>query len=180
MNRRQFLKSLGALGLTPLLSVPALALGPATSATAVVPATTYKWAEMIIRTHNKCNLGMLERLLQLDGATAAALKSELMKNGVITSAKSACGMHTAIKPLYQELYPRTKSLTERAGDKLEELVQEPVEEDESEVELHESIEVVEYGENATNDDMTAIETEQTTTDGNTAAGMANPKNTVTD
>ena len=72
---------------------------------------------------------MLERLLGLDPATAASLKSELLKNGVISSTKSAYGMHTAVKPLYTELFPQVKSTAEKLADKAAEQIEELLEEE---------------------------------------------------
>ncbi len=134
MNRRQFLSSLAAFALAPAVRLPAFAgAASAPVASAAVPAATYKWAETIVRAHNKCNLGMLQRLLALDPATAAALKSELLKNGVISTAKNAYGMHTAVKPLYTEVFPQVKSATEKladsVGEKIEELLDEETDED---------------------------------------------------
>ena len=67
------------------------------------------WAETIVRAHKKCNLGMLQRLLQIDNATASALKSELLKNGVISTHANAYGMHSAVKPLYEGAFLRPTS-----------------------------------------------------------------------
>jgi len=97
MKRRGFLKSVGALGLSSMLPVPShSAAVPA----AAVPSGTYKWAEMIVRAHNKCTLGMLQRHLHLDAATASALKSQLVHGGVISARANAYGIHKAVKPLF--------------------------------------------------------------------------------
>ena len=129
MDRRQFLKSLGALGLTPLVPAPAMALAPAPAV--AVSASSYKWAEAIVRSHSTVNFGMVERLLGLDTKAAAALKSQLVENGVMSAARTAHGMHTAAKPLYQELLPRSKSVIDNAGEKLQEVLDQPVEEETS-------------------------------------------------
>lgn len=107
MKRRSFLKSIGALGLTPMMPIPALTASPA--AATVVAKDTYMWAETIVRAHNKCNLGMLQRLLQIDNATASAIKSKLLENGVISAHANAYGMHTAVKPLYEGAFMRPTS-----------------------------------------------------------------------
>lgn len=107
MKRRSFLKSIGAFSLAPAMPVPSIGVSSAASVT--VAKDTYQWAEMIVRAHNKCNLGMLQRLLQLDTATASALKSELLKNGVISAQANAYGMHAAIKPLYEGAFIRPTS-----------------------------------------------------------------------
>ncbi|MEM9280071.1 MAG: hypothetical protein AAGA76_16015 [Pseudomonadota bacterium] len=100
MDRRSFLKSIGAAGLLPALPIPSIAIATPSVAPAV-SAHTYQWAEMIVRAHNKCNLGMLQRLLQIDNATATVLKKQLLENGIISAQANAYGMHTAIKPLYE-------------------------------------------------------------------------------
>ncbi len=122
MDRRKFLKTLGLAGLAPMLPSPILASVPNPAPAAIVPASTYKWAEVIVRAHNKCNLSMLERLLNLDPATAGALKTQLIENGVITATKSRYGIHSAVKPLYQEVFPRPQNPLDKLGRKIEELV----------------------------------------------------------
>jgi len=74
MKRRSLLKSLGAVGLLPL--VPTSTLGALTT----VPAGTYKWAETIVRAHNSCNLAMLQRHLKLDLAMAKSVQAQLIRN----------------------------------------------------------------------------------------------------
>ncbi|MEM7290734.1 MAG: hypothetical protein AAF412_10270 [Pseudomonadota bacterium] len=119
MDRRSFLKTIGAASLLPALPAPAFATA-ATSATPVVSVHTYQWAEMIVRAHNKCNLGMLQRLLQLDNASAAVVKNKLLENGVISAQSNAYGMHTAIKPLYEGAFTNVseaaKSTIEKTAD----------------------------------------------------------------
>lgn len=107
MKRRTFLQSIGAFGLTPMMPAPILNAVPA--ANAAVAKDTYMWAETIVRAHNKCNLGMLQRLLQIDNATASALKAQLLENGVISAQANAYGMHTAVKPLYEGAFLRPTS-----------------------------------------------------------------------
>lgn len=89
--------------------LPALPVAPASlltpaAATAAAPAFsahTYKWAEMIVRAHNKCNLGLLQRSLRIDAAAATALKESLIKNGIVSAQANAYGIHSATKPLYE-------------------------------------------------------------------------------
>lgn len=71
------------------------------------------WAETIVRAHNKCNLGMLQRLLQIDNATASVLKTQLLENGVISAQVNAYGMHSAVKPLYEGAFIRPTSEIEK-------------------------------------------------------------------
>lgn len=88
----------------PALPVaPASLLTPAaaTSAAPAFSAHTYKWAEMIVRAHNKCNLGLLQRSLRIDAAAATALKESLIKNGIVSAQANAYGIHSATKPLYE-------------------------------------------------------------------------------
>ncbi len=111
MKRRNLLKSLGALGLMPMVpTLPASALAGSTPvAKATVSAHHYKWAEMIVRAHKKCSPGMLERLLKIDTATASALKSQLLEKGVISAQANSFGIHSAVKPLYEGAFVRPSS-----------------------------------------------------------------------
>lgn len=104
MDRRNFLKSIGAAALLPALPIaPASLLKPAVASTAApaFTANTYKWAEMIVRAHNKCNLGLLQRSLRIDAAAATALKESLISNGVVSAQANTYGIHSATKPLYE-------------------------------------------------------------------------------
>ena len=111
MKRRNLLKSIGALSVTPLLpSLPAVAIATTPLATtAGVSTHTYKWAEMIVRAHKKCSPGMLERLLKVDTATASALKSKLLENGIINAQANSFGIHSAVKPLYEGAFMKPSS-----------------------------------------------------------------------
>jgi len=95
MKRRSLLKSLGAVGLLPL--VPTSTLGALTT----VPAGTYKWAETIVRAHNSCNLAMLQRHLKLDLAMAKSVQAQLIRNGIISANANAYGIHAASNPLFR-------------------------------------------------------------------------------
>ena len=100
MKRRSFIKSVGALGLSSIAPLPTF--GSASAFTSQhVAGETYKWAEKIVRAHNKCSIPMLQRLLGLDTATASAVKSSLMENGVISLQANSFGIHTASKPLFE-------------------------------------------------------------------------------
>ncbi len=100
MNRRSFLKSLGALGLAPALPVPVLA---SAGQTVMFSASQYRWAETITRAQNRCSAAQLESALGLPRAAAEALKSKLVENGVVHGYADATGFHRAAKPLYENL-----------------------------------------------------------------------------
>ncbi len=121
MDRRNFLKSIGASALLPAIPVPSFAIPAAIPATipAAVPAFsshTYQWAEMIVRAHNKCNLGLLQRSLHVNGSVAEALKSSLIKNGVVQSQANAYGIHKATKPLYENAFMKVSDTAEKIMD----------------------------------------------------------------
>lgn len=132
MKRRSLLKSLGALGVMPLVpSIPASAIAStAPVASAAASGQTYKWAEMIVRAHNKCSPGMLERLLKVDGATAAALKSQLLEKGVISAQANSFGIHSAVKPLYEGAFVRPSSQISKGVQKVNETLDEMMEDEE--------------------------------------------------
>jgi hypothetical protein len=132
MKRRSLLKSIGALGMMPLMpSLPASAIAGTASSTvsAGVSGHTYKWAEMIVRAHNKCSPGMLERLLKVDTATASALKSQLMEKGVISAQANSFGIHKAVKPLYEGAFMKPSSQLKTGLEKANEMLDDMIEED---------------------------------------------------
>jgi len=124
MKRRSLLKSLGALGVMPLVpSIPASTLASATPvSTAAVSGQTYKWAEMIVRAHKKISPGMLERLLKVDSATASVLKSQLLEKGVISAQANSFGIHSAVKPLYEGAFMRPSSEISKGLKKANEML----------------------------------------------------------
>lgn len=140
MKRRSLLKSLGALGVMPLVpSLPASALASTTpAASAAISGQTYKWAEMIVRAHKKISPGMLERLLKVDTATAAALKSQLLEKGVISANANSFGIHSAVKPLYEGAFMRPSSEISNGLKKVNETLDKMIE-DEDELPENESI-----------------------------------------
>ncbi len=149
MKRRSLLKSIGALGIMPLVpSLPASALaGTTPTAAATVSSHTYKWAEMIVRAHKKISPGMLERLLKVDAATASALKSQLLEKGVISAHANSFGIHSAVKPLYEGAFMKPSSQLsnglKKANETLDKMMDTPEElpENESEIsDLEEGIE----------------------------------------
>lgn len=133
MKRRSLLKYIGALGLMPLVpSLPASALaGSAPAATLAVSTHNYKWAEMIVRAHNKCSPGMLERLLKVDPATASALKSQLLEKGVISAQANSFGIHSAVKPLYEGAFVRPSSQLSKGLKKANEELDKLIDDDET-------------------------------------------------
>ena len=143
MDRRSFIKSISAAGLLPALPVPSLAGAVTTSAAPTVSAHTYQWAEMIVRAHNKCNLGMLQRLLQLDNATAAVLKNKLLENGIISAQANAYGMHTAIKPLYEGAFMNVSDTTSSTLEKTADFLADDAEESEGVEEFDSEINTLE-------------------------------------
>lgn len=131
MKRRSLLKSIGALGVMPLVpSIPASALaGTTPAAAAAVSGQTYKWAEMIVRAHKKISPGMLERLLKVDTATASALKSQLLEKGVISAQANSFGIHSAVKPLYEGAFVRPSSEISKGIKKANEMLDDMIEDD---------------------------------------------------
>ncbi|MEM9331620.1 MAG: hypothetical protein AAGA53_09860 [Pseudomonadota bacterium] len=148
MDRRSFIKSIGAASLLPVLPFPSATI-PAATAAPVVSTHTYKWAEMIVRAHNKCNLSMLQRLLQIDTTAATALKNQLLANGVISTHANAYGMHTAIKPLYEGAFMSVADTPAKTIETASELVEKLIDSETTENEtspdikalddLHESV-----------------------------------------
>ncbi len=139
MKRRNLLKSLGALGLMPMVpTLPASALAGSTPvAKATVSAHHYKWAEMIVRAHKKCSPGMLERLLKVDTATASALKSQLLEKGVISAQANSFGIHSAVKPLYEGAFVKPSSQITKGLKKVNNTLDKMIE-DEDELQENES------------------------------------------
>lgn len=124
MNRRNFLKSIGATALLPAIPMPAMATAaqaPVAASAAAFSQHTYQWAEMIVRAHNKCNLGLLQRSLQLDATAASALKQALIKNGIVTAQANAYGIHTATKPLYEGAFMSVSETTEKVIEAVDEV-----------------------------------------------------------
>ncbi|MDJ0612215.1 MAG: hypothetical protein QNJ29_00960 [Rhizobiaceae bacterium] len=123
MDRRHFLKSIGATALIPAIPAPAGALAQS-APVAVAPAFsahTYQWAEMIVRAHNKCNLGLLQRSLRIDATAATALKETLIKNGIVAAQANAYGIHTATKPLYEGAFMSVSDVVEKTTDVAEKI-----------------------------------------------------------
>jgi len=124
MDRRSFLKSIGAAGLLPVLPIPSFTAA-APAAVPAVSAHTYQWAEMIVRAHNKCNLGLLQRSLHISEAAASHLKSQLIKNGVVSAQANAYGIHTATKPLYEGAFMNVSDAATRTAEAVKEFADSP-------------------------------------------------------
>ena len=114
MDRRSFIKSIGAAGLLPALPIPSFAVAPV-AASPAVSAHTYQWAELIVRAHNKFSPGMLQRSLRIDSAAASVLKEQLIKNGVLSAQANAYGIHAATKPLYEGAFISVSETAEKLG-----------------------------------------------------------------
>ena len=115
MERRQFIKSLGAAAILPAMPLPSIT-PPVPAAAATFSAHTYQWAEMIVRAHNKCNLGLLQRSLQINEITASALKKQLIENGIVSAQANAYGIHTATRPLYEGAFMNVSEAANSTGN----------------------------------------------------------------
>ena len=124
---------MGATAVLPSLPLPATALAtPATTAAAAPAFTahTYQWAEMIVRAHNSCNIGLLQRSLLVDAAAASALKDSLITNGIVYPQANAYGIHKAVKPLYDGAFvsvSETSAKVQEVAEKVGEFIEDHVE-----------------------------------------------------
>ncbi len=96
MNRREFTASLAALATTPVLPIGVSAA--AVPQSAVVPAGTYAWAQLIARAQNRCSPTMLVRHLRLSEDAAQQLFNEMLRDGVLR-APGAAGVAQAVQPI---------------------------------------------------------------------------------
>ena len=134
MNRRSFIRSLGAASLLPMIPVPTFVASASAAVTPAISAHTYKWAELIVRAHNKFSPGMLQRSLRIDSATAHVLKEQLIQNGILSAQANAYGIHAATKPLYEGAFvsvSETADTISQVATKASEIVQESEENDET-------------------------------------------------
>lgn len=67
---------------------------------------------------------MLQRLLQIDNATASVLKRQLLENGIISANANAYGMHTAVKPLYEGAFMNVSETSNKVIEKVSEIFEE--------------------------------------------------------
>lgn len=99
MNRRDFAKSLAALGLAPALpSLPAAA-APAPAAAAFTPYM-YGLGAHLARSTGGCSAAILARKLSLAPAAAQAMQAQLLRQGIVT-APNAAGLAIASEPYMQ-------------------------------------------------------------------------------
>ncbi len=110
MNRRQFTRSLAALGLAPALPVLPSA---ASATTAAAPAYTpymYGLGAHIARSIGLCSAELLARKLALTPAVARTMQAQLVANGVL-SAPNTAGLAVAAKPYMASVRFKTTSAT---------------------------------------------------------------------
>ncbi len=119
MKRRQFIKTLAAVGAAPVISSVsggALALGKMSTVVPAVNAYTYKWAEVIVRAHKTSSLAMLQRHLKIDASAAKVLQNQLIRNGVIGANANGYGLYQAKNPLFDGAFPKPANVVQRAPD----------------------------------------------------------------
>ncbi len=110
MNRREFTRSLAAIGLTPAL--PSL---PSQAMAAPAPAFTpymYGLGAHMARSTGLCSVEMLSQKLALPPAAAGAMQAKLIRSGVIT-APNAAGLAMATDPYMATI--RFKTATTALG-----------------------------------------------------------------
>lgn len=99
MNRREFTRSLAALGLAPALPVLPAA---AASTPAKVAFTPYMYGlgAHLARSSGRCSVAMLVQKLRLAPEVAQAMQAQLLRHGIIT-APNAAGLAAAAQPYMQ-------------------------------------------------------------------------------
>ncbi len=99
MNRREFTKSLAALGLAPALpGLPTAAAAKATEA-AFTPYM-YGLGAHLARSTGGSSAAILAKKLQLAPAAAQAMQAQLLRQGIVT-APNAAGLAIASEPYMQ-------------------------------------------------------------------------------
>ena len=96
MNRREFTRSLAALGLAPALPALPATAAAAPAAQAYTPYM-YGLGAHMARSTGLCSAEMLSRQLALPPAAARAMQAQLMRSGIIT-APNAAGVAVAAEP----------------------------------------------------------------------------------
>ena len=97
MNRRQFTRSLAALGLAPALpALPSMAAAAASAPPAYTPYM-YGLGAHIARSTGLCSADLLARKLALHPVAAQAMQAQLVANGVL-SAPNTAGLAVASQP----------------------------------------------------------------------------------
>jgi len=133
MNRRNFLRSLTALSLAPIVPGAKAISAFAAPSTVGSVASDYRWAEVLVRSHKISSVSFLQRHLKINATEATSLQSQLLRNGVIGAEQNAYGFHQATKPLWDEYLPtfkeRLKEMADKVIEKAQELSDESLEED---------------------------------------------------
>jgi len=106
MNRRNFTKSLAALGLAPALPAMPAAASASTAASGFTPYM-YGLGAHLARTHGQCSPAILMQKLRLAPDAAQAMQAQLMRNGILT-ASNTTGLATAAQP-YMRAAPAINS-----------------------------------------------------------------------
>ena len=96
MNRRNFTKSLAALGLAPALPAMPVAASASTAASGFTPYM-YGLGAHLARTHGQCSPAILMQKLRLAPDAAQAMQAQLMRNGILAASNTA-GLATAAQP----------------------------------------------------------------------------------
>ena len=109
MNRRDFTKSIAALGLAPAL--PALpASGAAAAAAPAYTPYMYGLGAHMARSIGQCSPEMLMQKLHLAPGAARAMQAQLIKGGILSAPNSA-GLAMAARPYMQGASMATGSLS---------------------------------------------------------------------
>ena len=112
MNRREFAKSLAALGLAPAL--PALSASAAQSA-GFTPYM-YGLGAHLARSKGGCSAALLAQKLGLAPEIAQAMQAQLVRNGIV-AAPTTGGLAAAVQP-YMRSAPTAMTVTTSAGRSL--------------------------------------------------------------
>lgn len=99
MNRRDFAKSLAALGLAPALPTISVAATPAYT------PYMYGLGAHLARAKGRCSPDMLMQKLRLTPQAARAMQAQLIRSGVI-SAPVATGIASAVQPYMRGVIAR--------------------------------------------------------------------------
>ncbi len=125
MNRRGFVKSLGAALAVPALPAQSLMASAGAAAPAAVPHGLYMWGKMLTEVHGHCSTGMLTSMLKVEPKVALGIYDALLTNGVVAPA-NALGLSQATNPLHAPMphaSARTISTTRLQRPKLDDLLQ---------------------------------------------------------
>lgn len=110
MNRRGFVKSLGAAMAVPALPAQSLMAATSTSApAALAPHGLYMWGKMLAEVHGHCSTGMLTSMLKIEPKVALGIYDALLTNGVVAPANTL-GISHATNPLHVN-FPQARART---------------------------------------------------------------------